>query len=92
LWLRVMVSAVSQPVEAAWLNRNLEPATRATVLSLTGQANSIGQTIGGPALGWVGTVVSLPAALLGSAAVTAPTIALYRRLRPEKAPSPGDAG
>ena len=50
------------------------------MISMTGQANSIGQVAGGPALGWVGNAVSIQAALLGSAIVLSPTIALYRRL------------
>jgi DHA3 family tetracycline resistance protein-like MFS transporter len=80
LWLRVIVDAVSQPVETAWLNRHLDAPSRATVISMTGQANSIGQAMGGPALGWVGNAVSIHAALLASALVLSPTIALYRRL------------
>lgn len=90
LWVRVVVNAVSQPVEAAWLNRNLESSTRATVISMTGQANSIGQAAGGPALGWIGNVASIQAALLGAAIVLSPTIALYRRMiaRPRTANEP----
>ncbi len=80
LWVRTGAAAVSQPVEAAWLNRNLDPATRATVGSMSGQANSLGQVGGGLALGWIGSAVSIQAALLCSAAVLSPTIALYRRL------------
>jgi DHA3 family tetracycline resistance protein-like MFS transporter len=80
LWLRAIVDAVSQPVESAWLNRHLDAPSRATVISMTGQANSIGQAMGGPALGWVGNAVSIQAALLASALVLSPTIALYRRL------------
>ncbi len=80
LWVRTAVGSVSQPVESAWLNRNLDASSRATVGSMTGQANSIGQAVGGPALGWIGNAVSIRAALLGSAIVLSPTIALYRRL------------
>jgi DHA3 family tetracycline resistance protein-like MFS transporter len=80
LWVRTIVNAVSQPVESAWLNRNLDAASRATVISMTGQANSIGQAVGGPALGWIGSVLSIRVALLGSALILSPTIALYRRL------------
>ena len=89
LWVRTVVGAISQPVEAAWLNRHLDPSSRATVISMTGQANSIGQAAGGPALGWVGTAVSIQAALLGSALVLAPTVALYRRLILRGPASPG---
>lgn len=80
LWMRTVVGAVSEPVELAWLNRNLDPSSRATVISMTGQANSIGQASGGPALGWVGNAVSIRAALLGSALVLSPIVALYHRM------------
>ncbi len=80
LWLRTVLGTISGPVEAAWLNRNLDSSSRATVISMVGQANAIGQVAGGPALGWVGNVASVRAALLGSALVLAPTVALYRRL------------
>ena len=80
LWLRSVLGAISGPVEGAWLNRNLESSSRATVISMVGQANAIGQVAGGPALGWVGSMVSVRAALLGSALVLSPTVALYRRL------------
>lgn len=87
LWLRTMVGAISGPVEAAWLNRNLEPSSRATVISMTGQANAIGQVAGGPALGWVGNAFSVRTALLLSALVMSPVVGLYGRL----ARVPGDA-
>ena len=80
LWVRGMVGSIQGPVEGAWLNRNLDSSSRATVISMTGQANAIGQVGGGPALGWVGSAVSVRAALLGSALVLAPTVALYRRM------------
>jgi DHA3 family tetracycline resistance protein-like MFS transporter len=80
LWIGAVLDSVSQPVESAWLNRNLDASTRATVISMTGQANSIGQAAGGPALGWVGNTVSIRAALLCSALVLSPTIALYHHL------------
>lgn len=80
LWLRSVLGAISGPVEAAWLNRNLESTSRATVISMVGQANAIGQVAGGPALGWVGNTVSVRAALLGSALVLSPIVGLYHRL------------
>jgi MFS family permease len=80
LWLRTVVGTVMEPVQAAWLNRNLDSASRATVISMTGQANAIGQVAGGPALGWIGSSVSIRAALLASAFVLTPAVALYARL------------
>jgi MFS family permease len=96
LWARSIANSVSQPVESAWLNRNLDASTRATVISMTGQANSIGQAAGGPALGWVANIFSIPAALLCSSVILSPTVALYRRLivreqaRVEAVPTPAD--
>lgn len=101
LWLRGVVGNVTYPVSAAWLNRNLSSETRATVISMTGQANAIGQVAGGPALGWVGSSVSIRAALLGATAILMPIVALYARqaqLQPSTLPgpieesSPGEAG
>ena len=82
LWARSALNAITGPVEAAWMNRNLDSSLRATVISMNGQANAIGQVGGGPVLGWVGNTVSVRAALLCSAAVLSPIVALYRRTIP----------
>jgi hypothetical protein len=58
----------------------ISSASQATVISMTGQANSIGQATVGPAFGWVGNAVSIQAALLASAIVISPTLTLYHRL------------
>lgn len=81
LWSRAAFGTLARPVSAAWMNRNLDPATRATVLSMEGQANAIGQIVGGPALGAVGSAVSVRAALVLSALVLSPIVALYWRMR-----------
>jgi MFS family permease len=80
LWVRRIVATIGAPVQTAWLNRNLDSASRATVISMTGQANSIGQAAGGPAFGLIANAVSIQVALLASAAVLSPTVALYNRL------------
>ncbi len=83
LWVRASLGAITGPVEAAWMNRNLDSSLRATVISMNGQTNAIGQVAGGPALGWVGNVVSIRAALLCSAVILSPIVALYRRTIPQ---------
>jgi MFS family permease len=80
LWVRRIVATIGAPVQTAWLNRNLDSASRATVISMTGQAHSIGQAAGGPAFGLIANAVSIQVALLASAAVLSPTVALYNRL------------
>ena len=64
----------------------LEPPVRATVLSMTGQANSIGQAAGGPVFGVIGTAASLTTALVGSAGLLTPIVALYGRFGRERVP------
>jgi DHA3 family tetracycline resistance protein-like MFS transporter len=79
LWAKGVVSTLVGPIRGAWMNRSLEPSARATVLSIESQANAIGQVGGGPALGWVGSAYSIRAALLGSALLLTPIVALYQR-------------
>lgn len=84
-WLKDAASTVTWPVENAWLNRHIPSTIRATVLSMNGQANAIGQVVGGPPLGAVANRFGIPAALTVSAIVWAPTVAMFARLRPDRA-------
>lgn len=80
LWSRSLAETVAAPVQAAWMNRHLEPRVRATVLSIEGQFNSIGQISGGPPIGFIGSRVSVRGALVVSALVFAPVIWVYSRI------------
>jgi MFS transporter, DHA3 family, tetracycline resistance protein len=52
---------------------------RATVISITNQADAVGQWTGGPVLGAVGNVFGIRAALAAGAACLLPALALYGR-------------
>jgi DHA3 family tetracycline resistance protein-like MFS transporter len=68
------------PLYDTWLNEQItDSSVRATVISLTGQANAIGQAGGGPMLGGIGNVWGIRAALAVGAAAIAPALALYAR-------------
>ena len=68
------------PVYTTWLNQSIDdPSVRATVNSIASQADAIGQTAGGPVIGVIGKVVSLPAALVSSALFVTPALALFGR-------------
>ena len=68
------------PLYTIWLNEQItDSSVRATVLSISGQANAIGQAGGGPVLGVIGNVWGIPAALATGAAVIAPALGLYGR-------------
>jgi DHA3 family tetracycline resistance protein-like MFS transporter len=51
---------------------------RATVLSMSSQVDAIGQVAGGPAVGLIGNLISVRAALLTSSIILMPVLALYR--------------
>jgi MFS transporter, DHA3 family, tetracycline resistance protein len=71
---------INEPLYAAWLNRNIEDSSvRATVNSLVGQSDAIGEIAGGPAIGIVGTLSGMRAALVASGLLLTPAIALYTR-------------
>jgi DHA3 family tetracycline resistance protein-like MFS transporter len=68
------------PLYTIWLNEQIrDSSVRATVLSISGQANAIGQAGGGPVLGGIGNAWGIRAALAVGALVIAPALALYGR-------------
>jgi MFS transporter, DHA3 family, tetracycline resistance protein len=71
---------LKDPLYVTWLNKNVEDSSvRATVNSIASQADAIGEVAGGPAIGVVGTVGSLRAALVATGLLLTPTIALFLR-------------
>ncbi len=86
------------PVYSTWLNRQItDSSVRATVISIAGQADAVGQAGGGPALGVVGNVFGIRAALVTGGLLLAPAIGLYGRAvahhgrEPELVALPADA-
>jgi predicted MFS family arabinose efflux permease len=83
------------PLYTTWLNDLVtDSGVRATVLSISGQANAIGQATGGPVLGLVGNVFGIPYALVAGALTTLPAAALYARgtQRTDVLPAPAMGG
>jgi hypothetical protein len=72
---------ITFPLENAWVNQQIDSRVRATVLSMAGQVDAVGQVVGGPILGAIGRAFTLSAALWASAATLATTVPLYQRLR-----------
>ncbi len=80
-WMIGALRTVSGPLYNTWFNRRIDdPQVRATMFSVTGQANAIGQIAGGPAVGAVGNA-SMRAALVVSAVLLAPVAPLYAAAR-----------
>jgi DHA3 family tetracycline resistance protein-like MFS transporter len=76
--VRAVVGSLISPLYRTWLVRQIDPQTRATVLSISSQANALGQAGIGPAIGAVGNV-SLRAALTVAALLFTPALALFAR-------------
>jgi DHA3 family tetracycline resistance protein-like MFS transporter len=80
LWALGLARSLIYPVYTTWLNRSItDSSVRATVNSIANQSDAIGQTGGGPVVGAIGKVISLPAALIASALFLTPVLALYGR-------------
>jgi DHA3 family tetracycline resistance protein-like MFS transporter len=68
------------PLFDTWLNAQItDSSVRATVISLTGQSNAVGQAAGGPVLGVVGNVWGIRAALAAGALAIGPALGLFGR-------------
>jgi DHA3 family tetracycline resistance protein-like MFS transporter len=78
-WLVGGLRSVREPVYTAWVNQGLEARTRATINSMATQADSVGQAAGGPVLGAIATVASVPWAIAVSGLLRLPALALYAR-------------
>ncbi len=87
-WVVGIFRATSGPIYEAWINLNIESRVRATVLSMGGQSNAIGQVVGGPAIGYVGTRFSIRTALITSGLLFSPVLWLLARTQDDSESSP----
>lgn len=81
LWAVSVARTVSEPLFNAWINNHIDSRVRATVLSVTSQANAIGQIGGGPAIGYIGTLTSLRVAISLTGVLLLPAVWLVARIR-----------
>jgi DHA3 family tetracycline resistance protein-like MFS transporter len=70
---------VAMPLYTAWVNQKLDSGTRATVLSMSGQVDAIGQIAGGPGVGLIANLVSVVAAIATSGLLLSPALFLIGR-------------
>lgn len=92
-WLTSLLRETYEPVHTAWVNEQIEPGTRATVLSMVEQFYSLGEIIGGPVLGALAAAITVEAGIVGSAVALVPVVGLYAwlaRARRRAAPVPAD--
>jgi DHA3 family tetracycline resistance protein-like MFS transporter len=102
-WLVGVARTTMGPLERTWITQNTAPELRATLISMSGQMDAIGQVAGGPVVGVIGTLRSLRAALVTTGVFLFPAALLYTRtLRtgtfrapatvPREEPAPVDVG
>ncbi|NSW51041.1 MAG: MFS transporter [Anaerolineae bacterium] len=75
----MIIREMHDPFYRTWVNQRLEPATRATVLSLSGQLDAIGQIIGGPMIGTTARVFSKRVGLGFSTLLLTPALWIITR-------------
>ncbi len=78
-WLTSAARRTLNPVYTAWVNQHLESSVRATVISMTAQIDALGQIIGGPIVGVIGTTFGVPSALLASGLILSIALPLLVR-------------
>jgi MFS transporter, DHA3 family, tetracycline resistance protein len=78
-WLASVMRQAFGPVKRAWLNQSLDASNRATLFSVDGQADALGQIAGGPIIGIIGSGVSIRAALMASAGLLGLALPLLAR-------------
>jgi DHA3 family tetracycline resistance protein-like MFS transporter len=72
--------SLASPLYTIWLNDQItDSRVRATVFSITGQGDAIGQAGGGPVLGVIGNVWGIGAALAAGAVAIVPALGLFGR-------------
>ncbi|MCR8641029.1 MFS transporter [Paenibacillus sp. N1-5-1-14] len=74
-----IIQTMYEPFYNTWINLNIHSKSRATVLSMLSQADALGQTGGGPVVGWVGKRYGLRASLVTAAALLLPLLAVFSR-------------
>ncbi|MGE0624060.1 MAG: MFS transporter [Pseudomonadales bacterium] len=79
-WLVGALRSVYDPLMTAWLNRLLPESSRATLFSLFGQSDAVGQVVGGPMLGYAARAFGISTALAAAAVALLPALPLYHRM------------
>ena len=68
---------INEPIFSAWLNGHIDDKARATVLSINGQINSLGQILGGPIIGIIATNISVSMGIACTSLLVTPVLVLY---------------
>ncbi|HSG43709.1 MAG TPA: MFS transporter [Anaerolineales bacterium] len=73
------VRKVQHPLQTAWVNQKLDSKVRATVHSMFGQVDAVGQVMGGPIVAMIAAFGSTIASLVTSSLLLSPALFFIRR-------------
>jgi DHA3 family tetracycline resistance protein-like MFS transporter len=76
---------VQMPLQTAWVNQKLDSQVRATVHSMFGQVDAIGQVMGGPVVAVIASVGSAVASLVTSGLLLTPALFFVSRANSQSA-------
>lgn len=68
---------INDPIFNAWLNNHIDDNARATILSINGQINALGQILGGPFIGIIATRISVSIGIACTSLLIAPVLVLF---------------
>jgi len=75
-WMIGVLRSLQEPLYLAWVNHRLDSQVRATVISMSSLVDAMGQIGGGPLVGVIARLISIPAGLYSSAALLSPVLVL----------------
>ena len=74
-----LLRGVSGPLQTAWINQKLDSRVRATIHSMFGQVDAIGQMTGGPVIGLAASLFSVRLAVGISSLLLSPALLFIQR-------------
>ncbi len=74
-----LLRGVSGPMQMVWINQKLDSRVRATVHSMFGQVDAIGQTTSGPLIGLIANMFSVKLAVSISSLLLSPALIFIQR-------------
>lgn len=80
---------VAGPLQGAWVNQKLDSGIRATVHSMFGQVDAIGQMLGGPIVAGIAAISSAVASLVTSGLLLTPALFFVNRANAHSANETG---
>jgi DHA3 family tetracycline resistance protein-like MFS transporter len=79
-WLAGALRSAYDPLMTAWLNQRFPESSRATLFSLFGQSDAVGQVAGGPVVGVLARRLGTGIAMSASAVALLPALPLFGKV------------